>query len=245
MRSMLANGLSDLAFALSSNPLSPRGHLTGSVLSPLTGMPVKPWLESTAALVNNSADMLYLNGLFAFQSNELDLAVNQWSKSLSINHHFLKPIHDLAQQKLPAIRVATDLIPASRPDYYIRMIQSTQRETSEPDAAVYDRVLAESIIRHLKTNSLVEPGRRHATIAGIQQLLGDVDDAVLSWEDALRLHTRDPSYRLEYAQSLVRVGRNDEALQQAMLGQSLNPVDRRFEHLTVRIRQEIRRGGRR
>ena len=58
----------------------------------------------------------------------------------------------------------------------------------------------------------------------------------------LQVNARDPSYRLEYSRSLSQLGRNEEALKQAVLGQTLNPIDRRFEHLTSRIRQEIRLG---
>ena len=244
MRSALADGLSDLSLALSLDPLSPRGHLTGCVLAPITGMPVKPWLESTAALVNNSSEMLYMNGLFAFQSDELDFAVDQWSKSVAINYKYLTPILDLSQEKLPPIRVVTDLVPSSRPDLLVHLVRSTKRDPSEADQASYDRAFAESIVRHLEIETSIEPGRKHATIARIQQLLGDSDAAVLHWEAALKVHTRDPSYRLEYCQSLYRVGRNDEALKQAVLGQTLYPVDKRFERWTAQIRRDIRLGNR-
>jgi hypothetical protein len=245
MELKLVDALTDLSCALSLNPLSPQEHLNCCALAPIVGLPTRPWLDSSAALNNNSYELLYLNGLFAFYSDELDLAVDQWSKSLAINHRFLDSIFELSQQKLPAMRIVTDLVPSSRADLCVRLIQATRRDSGNSDNPQFDHVLSRAIVTHLESTPSVDSGRTHATIAQIWQLLGDHDSAVSSWETALRADAHNAGYRLEYSQSLSRLGRNDEALKQAVLGQTLNPVDKRFERLTARIRQQIRTGSRR
>ena len=248
LKSSLADAGSDLSTALSIAPLSPRGHLTGCILSPLLEMPAKPWLESSATLVNNSSELLFLNGLLSFHCDETELAVDQWSKSLSLGHRYVGPIIELSRQKLPLMRVATELVPANRPAYYVRLLQLDQMDQSNAAAdgqAELDRALIESLVDHIRRNELIQPGDKHATIARIWRLLGDVDAELHAWESALKAEARDPNYRLEYSQVLSQLGRNDEALEQAILGKTLNPSDGRFERLTSRIRQAMRRQTRR
>jgi O-antigen ligase len=243
LRDELARAIADLSAALSLDPLSPRVHLTCCVLSPLTGMPSTAWIESSSQLVNNSAEMLYLNGLFAFQCDRLDLAVDQWSKSLAIGPQYLDAILEQSLQKLPLIRVATDLVPGDRPELMLRLLRQSGR--GESGELQHDRQLGIELVALLEHSTSAEAGLKHATIARIRALLGDHDLAVLSWQAALRADSLDPGYRLEYSQSLRRVGRIDEALKQAVLGKTLNPMDDRFERLASSIRQELRLGKRR
>ncbi len=245
MRRPVASAMSDLSTALAFEPLSPQTHLSACSVAPLASMPVRPWLQSSAALSNNSSMLLYLNGWLALQSGETEIAIDQWSKSLQIDHAHLSPILELSQQAFPAIRMVNDLIPADRPDLFVRLLKSTATSNDTGSGVSYDSELAEAILDRLRSNEAIESGNKHSTIARVEHMVGDFDSAVKHWELALRAQSREPSYRLEYSQSLRRLGKNDEALRQAVLGQTLNPVDKRFQRLAAQIRHDIRYGNHR
>lgn len=239
MRHHVSEATSDLVSALTLNPLSPDTHLACAVLAPLAGAPLKPWLDTSAKLSNNSSKKLYLNGLFSFYADETELAIDQWTKSLTINHEHLNSILEIAPRKVSADRIVKDLIPSSRPDLCFAMVLSTRNEGVDGMPSV-DREFSTTVIGHLRSNEAIDSARKHATIARIESVRGEADAAVEEWETALRYSTRDANYRLEYSRSLQQAGRADEALKQSILGQTLNPVDKRFQHLISQLRQEIR-----
>lgn len=236
MNRRLEEALGDLAMSLQCNPLEPDAHLLGAMLSPLAEMPVESWLNNSARLSNNSSQKLYCNGVLAFHVGETDLALDQWSRSIEIGHEYLQPIIELARQRIDAAQIVSRLVPDSRPDLSLTLIAVA----SSDGVVEIDRPMAADVLEQLRDGDRFEPALKHATIARIQSLVGAHDVAVGHWETALRLDTRDPGYRLEYSRSLHELGRHQEALRQAVLGQTLYPVDRRFKHLAARIRRASR-----
>ena len=235
-RRHLRLALLDLSNALGRAPLSPRTHVMACSLAPLTGMPAEPWIRDVASLNQNSAELSYLNGWFAFHLNDSETAIDQWSKSVSIGHEYLGSIYRLAQSKIPRHRVARDLVPASRPDLLIRLVAAARADQPSDHAAA----LADALIRDLEANEALDPGIRHATVARMQSLVAEFDTAYESWQRALAEMPRDPDYRLEYSRVLSKLGRNQEALDQAVLAQTLNPTDERLAHWCRKVRAEIR-----
>lgn len=224
----------DIASAIRCNPMSPRARLAGTLIAPLVDESVETWCESTARLVNNSAEMLYLNGYFALHGGMAEAAIDQWSRSLRINHDFLDPILLHGQRHLGAEQVATRLIPHDRPELLVQVLMN------DSDDDGIDRELAATMVRHLRQSLTNDNDRSHATIAQIQFLLGDFEREAEHWKAALDHRRRDAHYRLRYSESLFRLGRNEEALRQAVLGKSLNPGDERFTKIAQMIRSEAR-----
>ncbi len=240
MKHAVAETLVDLANSLVCNPLIPQTYIDCAYLSPLAEMPVQRWTRSAAPLVNNSHQMLFTNGVIACYTDDMQMAVDQWQRSLSINHKFIEPIYMLAEQRLSPVRVACELVPKRRPDMLLRLLRSAAAK--DPESLP---LAAEEIIRHLEAGSGEdetsgkEVGIRHATIAKIHQLTGRPQAAVESWQRAVTAEGRNLDFRWGYAGALRSSGLLDEALNQTALGQAIDIDDKRFDKLALQIRKEI------
>ncbi len=241
MRDHVALACEDLRRSISLQPLTPQPHLSACGLAALTEMPIEPWLASSSRLSNNSSMLLYLSGWLAFVSNHDEIAIDQWRKSLSIDHLHLGDIMVLSESRFAPIDIAENLVPADRPELYLELVQdNNQFQTGHSDPT-----LVATIKHQIHQSRSLDPGRAFSTLARLEQLLGNDSAAAEQWKLALQQRSRDAGYRLEYSRSLHRLGKNDEALRQAVLGQTLNPIDKRFERLAAEIRSEIREQTRR
>tara|TARA_R110002049_G_scaffold27321_2_gene94017 strand:+ start:90369 stop:93155 length:2787 start_codon:yes stop_codon:yes gene_type:complete len=236
MRTQVAITLNHLAKSMQRNPLDPVTHATCLSLAPLTSMPVEPWVESCAKLNLNNPASLYSNGLVALQNGLDDLAIDQWSKSISAHHVHLAKIFAHATGKLPAIEIARHLIPSRRPDMFAQLVESADRES--PMVA---EDVAEDLIEYLTEEADFDEGHINAALAGIYHAVGDQQRAIEYWKQALESNNKNQEFRFGYVQALRRGGDYEEALKQSIFGSTLHPGDHRFGDLTVGIRQDISR----
>ena len=236
MREEIASALKDYANSIRHNPLDPITHANCLSIAPLTGMPVEPWIESHARLNLNDMSALYFNGFVALQNGLKELALDQWSKSIAINHQHLEDIYAAASQKLTATEIATHVVPPHRASFLVHMVRDASKKSLMHGADV-----GEELIEFLESDIRFDPDQKEATLAGIHETLGDNKTAVRHWKRAHELRPRYSNYRWSLAESLRRNGEFDEALQHSVLGETLHADDPRFTRLTVRIRQEISR----
>ena len=231
----MAGVFADVHRSLLLNPYQPQAQLRCALLAPLGNYPAESWLAKSASLANNNQDILFTNGLLAYYNGDNDLMIDQWSKSLAINHRQLQVVIDLASHKVPVIKIAQELVPTNRLDRIIDLLQrSRPAGSSDPN----DPEINE-LAQYIRTSDRFDPFRRHATIAGLKEMLGRLDEAIDHWQKAMRFQPMDPKVRLRFAQSLRKAERYDDALDQATLGQHLFPSDKRFERLAGSIRHEI------
>ncbi len=227
LRQPLARAVADLGHASQLNPYQPHPHLRLALIAPIVGLPTDRFLAASAKLANNSQDLLFDNGLIAFYQGDTETMLDQWSKSIAVNHDWLQPALDMAVQRVSVSRVVERLVPANRPDRIMEMLRKDR------DADV------DEILEFVKSTDRFNPAQRDATLASLYEMIGKMDDAIDHWKKATTGRLKDPNFRLSLALALQKANRIDEAIDQAVLGQRLFPDDDRFDQIARSARKRL------
>ncbi|QDT05880.1 O-Antigen ligase [Rubripirellula lacrimiformis] len=241
LRSPLADGVDDLAKSLRLNPYLPKSHLKLAMLAPLLGKSPRPWLENAARLSNNSTDLLFNVGLMAFYVGDDERMLDQWSRSIAINHDHLQTALDLAATRV-SIQVVTErLVPENRPDRIFDLVKRDGEFDLQDSGLPSQRSQLEirKIIRFLDTTDRFSAEGRLAVSARLYEHLGELDESSLLWKRLVLQNLGKPAYRIGYIELLLKMDRCSEAVDQAVLGQRLFSDDPRFDRLAEAARARL------
>lgn len=234
LQTLVGQWMADVDASLRRHPLSPRNHLAAAMMAPITDQPTAPWIDSASRLINNSDEMLFINGWVAVKNGQTDEAIDQWKRSLSISLLFVDQIYERSQGSIDPVQIAEHLIPPRRTDLFLRLINQL------PDATEADRIeLAEKVVGILEAKKGVDDGLRFQTIARIYQAIERNDDATEAWKTAVSATGRNLDYRHRYSLALRSTGKLQLALDQASLASAIDPRDPRFPPLVEQLRREI------
>ncbi|TWU39205.1 O-antigen ligase family protein [Novipirellula artificiosorum] len=244
LREPLVATMKDLRQSLELNPLRPTIHFRATTIASITGMQMNSWLDRSARLSNNDVDKLFRNGFVAYIERDDVRMVDQWTRSLSIDHRHLETIFKLAQTRLTPIQIAQELALPTRPDLLIRLAQPTMSldgtdgPSADPDSLI-DPDLAHQLIDQLNHASEVPDDLRYSVLAQFSEALSDKPSAANYWKKAVAAKPRLAKYRIRYTETLLSLGRYQEAVDQAILGRKLHPQENRFDRLTDAARMGI------
>ncbi|TWU48106.1 O-antigen ligase family protein [Rubripirellula reticaptiva] len=234
LKTLVGQWMGDVDASLRRQPLSPRNHLAAAMMAPMTEQPTAPWIQSASRLINNSDEMLFINGWMAAKNGQIDEAIDQWKRSLSISLLFVDEIYERSQGLIGPIQIAENLIPPRRTDLFLRLINQS------PEASESDRIkLAEKVVEILEAKEGVDDGLRFETIARIYQAIKRNDEATEAWKTAVSATGRNLEYRHRYSLALRATGKLQLALDQASLASAIDPRDPRFPPLVEQLRREI------
>ncbi|TWU37598.1 O-Antigen ligase [Novipirellula aureliae] len=248
LRRPLSQMMADLYCSLAFNSLRPSAYYRSASIASITGMKRNVFLDRSIRLSNNDVDKLFRNGLVAFITKNDEQMIDQWTRSLSIEHRYIEPIISLACQRLEPMRVAKQLVPATRPDIFLRLaatpVAANENSKDQAEKLELDPLLAHEMIEYLLAaeevgEEQIAEDKRFSVVAQFYEKLLDQENAVLYWEQAVAKKPRNIDYRIRYIQSLLRLGRFTEALNQATVGRTLHPIDTRFENLVEQARRGV------
>ena len=234
IREYLAAALIDLKTAACLQPCIPHSHLTAAFLSPIAKMPVQTFLPKVSKLSNNSHHLLYNCGLIACMVGDSELAVDSWHRCLNIRLSHLNPIYKLSSQHFSADVVAARIIPKRRMDLTVRMVS----DFSATNPWTREKVASE-ITTAIQGRDDLDPAVRWSWIAKIHECVQQHDLASIAWRKAVATGGRNLNYRYALAVSLNRIGKTEEAIDQALLGSAIASGDDRFDRLVKRYRHEL------
>lgn len=246
LRRPLSLMMADLCRSFAFNSLRPSVYFRSASIASITGMDKEVFLDRSIRLSNNDCDKLYSNGLLAFITKDDEQMIDQWSRSLSIEHRYLEPIIKLARGRLEPMQIATRLVPSTRPDILLRLAMTPEATNENASAqnqkTQMDPLLAHQMIEYLLAEQSVAEDQRYSVVAQFHERLLDQENAAIYWERAVAKKPRNVDYRIRYIQSLLRTHRFTEALNQATVGRTLHPIDTRFETLIDKARRGLSQG---
>lgn len=236
IRQHLVAALKDLRDATILEPCIPQNHINSAFLSPLAQMPANSFLPTIAKLSNNSHHLLYNGGLIAYMTDQSDLAVELWHRCLDIRLQHIEPIYQLSTQRFAPEVLVRRIIPSRRMDLAIRMIGNIPFDEQERRAHV-----ASEIVTAIGERDDLETPVRWSWIAKIHESVRNYDEASVAWRKAVASGGRNLDYRYSLALSLKRIGKTEEAIDQALLGSAIASDDDRFDRLIGQCRRELGR----
>jgi len=241
MQEPLGLALRDVADGLRLNPLFAQLHLTGAVLSPLGDWDADKWIVQAAALSKSDPDKLYACGLYAYYSGDTEQMTKSWADCLAVSRSHDKTIMTFGLKRLNAVEFAAKLIPPSKPEMLVALIQTVLQAYLKSDSNTNQdgKALAREVADQLLVDSRVSVERRHAVAAFIFEMVNDKVAAKDQWLAAVESAPKNSNYRYKAAETLRANGRLEEALRHVVLGNTLTPEDKRFSQLASRIRVEI------
>lgn len=230
----LVRSLSDLRSAIAAEPCIAQHHIKAAFLSPISGMRCDSVVDSIGKLSCNSHRLLYNGGLIAYFSNRPDAAIQQWSRSLDINKQHIEPIFDLSVRRYAPGVIASRLVPASRLDLTLRLLQSIPADQMSKRSST-----AAELIAAVESRNDLDTDQAWAWIARIHQQSDQHDLAAEAWRNAVASNGRSRQHRYQLAVSLRRCGRIEAAMDQALLGAAIGHDNERFERLVALCRSEL------
>lgn len=241
LKEPLSKALVDIATALRCNPLYVQVHLAGAMLSPICDWPSEQWIINAAELSRSDPEKLHLAGLLAFHAEQHDQMISAWNQCLQVTSKYDQAIAKASLERLPLAKLTAELVPPSRPEFLVALIQSVLMPSVRGAAVTTEDAKKEValVADKLLTDDRIETHRRQFVAATIFQLVGEQEKATDCWLEAIAADPKNPNYRYNAALHFKLSGAFDQALRQCTLGATLAPEDRRFGILKDQIRTQI------
>lgn len=241
LKAPLSNALIDIAAGLQCNPFYVQLHFSGVMLSPICDWPVDNWLDHAADLSRSDPAKLHLAGQFAFHAGQHDQMLSTWNQCLQVSSKYDQAIAKAALERLPLTELSDELVPPSRPEFLVTLIQAVLMPDPQGEKVTAEDVKKEAsdVADKLMNDKRIAEHRRHFVAATIYQLVGNQAKATECWLQAIAADPKNPQYRYNAAIHFRSSGDFEEALRQCTLGATLAPEDRRFGTLKDQIRTQI------
>lgn len=243
LQSCMNRTLSDLSKAVELNPLKPSVHLYMSLLSPITQMKSHTWLHRSKRLSNNDAEKLFLNGFVACMLKDKPAMVDQWKRSLAVSNSHQSQILLLASERLEPLDIAKRVVPLARIEMLVDLVRITAPDPDTLNAlqASGSRQieLTNQMVDYCRSNGAIPALKRSTALALLYDFAGQHGQAAEQWKEVVMAQPDKPLDRLRYTESLIKDRQYKEALDQAIVGISLFPSERRFINRIAQARRGI------
>ncbi|TWU60177.1 O-Antigen ligase [Rubripirellula tenax] len=230
--------------AIRLNALQTSSYYRSMLVAEFTGLDRSFWKDKSARLSNNDARRLFVNGLMAYLSSDDEQMIDQWNRSLSIDDRNWKPIMQIATTRMTPLRVAERLVPSRSPNLILDLaVANVPDRQTDPKTILptefFDPKVARGLIEYCETDSRFDNRLRFQTLAQLHEKLDDFAAAGKYWDMALTEAPENPGYRIRLIEALMKQQKFAEALDQAIVGRSLHPNEKRFRSLVAQSRSGL------
>jgi O-antigen ligase/tetratricopeptide (TPR) repeat protein len=193
-------------------------------------------IHTALRLAQNDSTVAQVAGELDARRGRWDLAIPEFRRAVSLDFAVMQDTCDLLLKEL---NEPVRLMEVAEPNWY-RMIYVSSQMQRIPALGDRWKIPHERAADLLEADATVQAsGWKFATIAAYRASAGRLDDAEKNLRQALELEPTNLDWRLQHAEVLQALGRNNEALAEAQAALRQHPNDPKAKQFMDELRKKL------
>jgi len=197
-------------------PLQPETHMLLGYLEPVSDTPERDsiHIERATSLAPSNANLHFIAGKLHLQAGRETEACKQWQQCLQISaSRYFKPVVEISIESISSDRIFTEILPRDPKTLY----QFATRYLTAPDQTDVRTIVLQTVNDLLNENRDATDFAQLDMSAKVKFLLGDNEGGLEEMERAIGLRPDNHKFQYDYANKLLKFGKDEEAKAQAII----------------------------
>lgn len=197
--------------------------------------PRSAYLDRAKRAVTNDPDHWFLFGLVEYLEGQYPRAAQSWRRYLELSDRYLPTIVQLGSAGFGPESMARDVLP-DRPELLVDIAENLY---PRPEQAAQRRPYLDRAMTVLRDSPGPSPAANLFLRGRIYALLGQSEEALKDYRQALAQEPRQPSWHIELAKLFRAQGRWSEAREELMRGLALQPGNPKAAELLAEVNRQL------